>query len=142
MVEQWDTEDFRADTAFADGDFQNWDAASWAPPDLMRNWFHTGAFVDSKSVSRTYAGEYWVEPALRGTANEAAMRLPDTVLPDGLDPYEAQEAYRALKGRTLRTEVYAEDGSACSYISSAFSAKAAASARRRRLSSCWARSMR
>ncbi len=27
MVEQWDTEEFRADTAFADGDFVNWDAA-------------------------------------------------------------------------------------------------------------------
>ena len=46
MVEQWDTEEFRADTAFADGDFQNWDAASWAPPVLTRNCFHTGAFVD------------------------------------------------------------------------------------------------
>ena len=40
------------------------------------------------------------------------MRLPDTVLPDGLDPFEVQEAYRALKGHALRTEVYADDGSA------------------------------
>ena len=40
------------------------------------------------------------------------MRLPDTVLPDGLDAYETQEAYRALKGHALRIEIYAEDGSA------------------------------
>ena len=40
------------------------------------------------------------------------MRLPDTVLPDGLGPFEAQEAYRALKGHALRIEMYAEDGSA------------------------------
>ena len=39
------------------------------------------------------------------------MRLPDTVLPDGLDPFEIQEAYRALKGHALRVEIYAEDGS-------------------------------
>ena len=38
------------------------------------------------------------------------MRLPDTVLPDGLDPFEEQEAYRALKGRALRTEVYGATG--------------------------------
>ena len=27
MVEQWDTEEYRTDTAFPDGDFVNWDAA-------------------------------------------------------------------------------------------------------------------
>ena len=30
------------------------------------------------------------------------MRPPDTVLPDGLNPFEVQEAYRALKGHALR----------------------------------------
>ena len=40
------------------------------------------------------------------------MRLPDTVLPDGLDAFEVQEAYRALKGHALRIETYADDGSA------------------------------
>jgi hypothetical protein len=40
------------------------------------------------------------------------MRLPDTVLPDGLSAMEVQEAYRALKGHTLRIETYADDGSA------------------------------
>ena len=39
------------------------------------------------------------------------MRPPDTVLPDGLDPFEIQEAYRALKGHALRIEIYADDGS-------------------------------
>ena len=36
MVEQWDTEEFRTDTGFADGEFVNWEAASWAPPVLTR----------------------------------------------------------------------------------------------------------
>ena len=115
MTEQWDTEEFRADTAFADGDFVNWDQRSWSPPVLTRTWFHTGAFREAAAVAAAYAGEYWTEPALRGpgqAAAAAAMRLPGTVLPDGLDPFEEQEAYRALKGHALRTEVYGCDGSA------------------------------
>ena len=115
MVEQWDTEEFRADTSFDDGDFANWDQQSWSPPVLTRTWFHTGAFDEAAAVAAAYAGEYWTEAALRGpgqTAAAAAMRLPDSVLPDGLDPFEEQEAYRALKGRALRTEVYGCDGSA------------------------------
>jgi YD repeat-containing protein len=111
MVEQWDTEEYRADTSFNDGEFVNWDQQSWSPPMLTRSWFHTGAFQQAASVTQQYQSEYWTEPAL-SAADAAAMRLPDTVLPDGLDPYEVQEAYRALKGRALRVEVYAEDGSA------------------------------
>jgi Salmonella virulence plasmid 65kDa B protein/Insecticide toxin TcdB middle/N-terminal region/Insecticide toxin TcdB middle/C-terminal region len=115
MVEQWDTEEFRPDTAFSDGDFVNWDQQSWSPPTLTRTWFHTGAFTQARVVSQQYISEYWTEPALRGPAQAAsadAMRLPDTVLPDGLTAAETREAYRALKGQPLRIETYAEDGSA------------------------------
>jgi RHS repeat-associated protein len=115
MVEQRDTEEFRDDTGFADGDFVNWDPQSWSPPVLTRTWYHTGAFIDALAVSQQYVSEYWTEPALRApgrAADAAAMRPPDTVLPGGLSALEAQEAYRALKGRPLRVEVYAEDGSA------------------------------
>jgi RHS repeat-associated protein len=110
MVEQWDTEEFRDDTDFDDGDFVNWDAQSWSPPTLTRTWFHTGAFAQAGAVSAQYLSEYWTEPAL--TADDAVvMRPPDTVLPDGIGPFEIQEAYRALKGHALRIEVYGEDGS-------------------------------
>jgi RHS repeat-associated protein len=125
MVEQRDTEEFRDDTAFDnsafdntafdDGDFVNWDAQSWSPPTLTRTWFHTGAFAQAGAVSAQYLTEYWTEPALTApgrAADAAAMRPPDTVLPDGIGPFEIQEAYRALKGHPLRTEVYGEDGSA------------------------------
>ena len=115
MVEQWDTEEFRADTAFDDGDFVNWDQQSWSPPMLTRTWFHTGAFTDALAVTQQYLSEYWTEPALREpgrAADAAAMRPPDTVLPDGLDAFEIQEAYRALKGHPLRIETYADDKSA------------------------------
>ena len=36
--------------------------------------------------------------------------LPDTVLPAGLAPAEMREALRALRGMTLRQEIYALDG--------------------------------
>jgi RHS repeat-associated protein len=115
LVEQWDTEEFRADTAFDDDDFVNWDTQSWSPPMLTRTWYHTGAFLNVPEVSQRYVSEYWTEPALRApgmAASAAAMRPPDTVLPDGLGPFEVQEAYRALKGHALRIETYACDGTA------------------------------
>ncbi len=42
------------------------------------------------------------KPALRApaqAADAAAMRPPDTVIPDGLNPFEIQEAYRAEGSR-------------------------------------------
>ena len=114
MVEQWDTEEHRDDTDFPDADPTNWDNASWTPPMLTRTWFHTGAFTEASTVSRQYADEYWTEPALRGddrALDRDAMLLPDTVLPPGLTPAETREAYRALKGSPLRTEIYADDAS-------------------------------
>jgi len=110
-VDQRDTEELRTDSAFAEGDAVNFDAASFSPPVLTRSWFHTGAFRQARAVSRQYAEEYWVEPGLSAAA-ALAMALVDTLLPDGIDGFEQQEAYRALKGRPIRVEVYAEDGSA------------------------------
>ncbi|HEU5368180.1 MAG TPA: SpvB/TcaC N-terminal domain-containing protein [Ktedonobacterales bacterium] len=112
MVEQWDSEEHRGDTAFPAA--ANWDAASWTPPMLSRTWFHTGAMIEAGLVSRQYAHEYWTEPALRPdnrAADREAMLLPDTVLPSGLTADEVREAYRALKGMALRIEIYAADGS-------------------------------
>jgi RHS repeat-associated protein len=114
LVEQWDTEEHRDDTDFPGAEVTNWDEASRVPPVLTRTWFHTGAFAEAAAVSRQYDHEYWVEPALRPdarAADRAAMLLPDTLLPPGLTPDETREAYRALKGMTLRSETYAEDGS-------------------------------
>lgn len=101
-VEQWDTEEHRADTAFPVGDATNWDSASYVAPMMTRTWFHTGAFIEAGVVSRQYAAEYWSE----------APQAPDSVLPVGLSAADEREAYRALKGQPLRAEIYADDGSA------------------------------
>jgi RHS repeat-associated protein len=109
-VDQWDTEEFRTDTAFDEGDVANWDTQSLVPPMLTRTWFHTGVFLDALAVSQQYASEYWVEPAL-SSLQPPPMLLQDTVIPAGVDPFEMQEAYRSLKGHMIRQEIYAEDGS-------------------------------
>ncbi len=114
-VEQWDTEEHRQDTAFPDAEAANWDDASWMPPVMTRTWYHTGAFAEAGLVSRHLAGEYWAESALRGptlAAARKASQLGDSVLPDDLPAGEDREAYLALKGQVLRTEVYADDASA------------------------------
>ena len=109
MVEQRDTDQHRDDTLFPGVPVSNEDAESSVPPILTRTWIHTGAFPEAGVVSQQYRHEYWQEPALT-PAGQAALLIPDTVMPAGLNADEMREAYRALKGSTLRVEVYAEDG--------------------------------
>jgi RHS repeat-associated protein len=109
-VDQWDTEEYRTDTSFPDGEAVNWNAESWTPPMLTRTWYHTGAFEQAQAVSQQYASEYWIEPAPRDV-QPTPMLLPDTVIPAGVNPFEMQEAYRSLKGQMIRSEVYAQDRS-------------------------------
>ena len=104
-VEQWDTEEIGALGA---GD--NVDAASYVPPVLTKTWFHTGAFFEGGRISRHFEGEYCREPGL-SESQVRAMLLDDTVVPVGLGAEDMREACRALKGSTLRQEVYALDGS-------------------------------
>jgi RHS repeat-associated protein len=110
-VDQLDTEEFAALTrsgAFPVG--ENVRAESNVPPVLTKTWFHTGVFLGSGRVSRHMAHEYWREPGLL-PAEQKAMFLDDTILPDELTPEEAREACRTLKGQLLRQEVYALDES-------------------------------
>jgi RHS repeat-associated protein len=110
LVEQWDTEEFAAlsdDGALSD---TNLDADSHVPPTLTRTWFHTGAYLDGGPIVRQYEREYWREPGL-SAAQQRAMQLDDTALPEGLSPDEAREALRALKGAIVRQELYSRDGS-------------------------------
>jgi RHS repeat-associated protein len=114
MVEQWDTEHLVGDPPAA-----NLDAASIVPPVLTRTWLHTGVHLGRGHVSDHFAGlldatdtgEYYREPGLTD-AQARDLLLDDTVLPDGLTDEEEREACRALRGSTLRKEVYALDGSA------------------------------
>src|SRR5271157_1131278 len=103
LVEQWDTESF-ADY-FGAGEFgASPDQELYVPPAHTKTWFHTGVYFGESRISRCFSHEYFSGDAL-------AAQLSDTALPDGLSAQEEREACRALKGRMLRQEVYADDGS-------------------------------
>ncbi len=127
MVEQFDTEELAALTV--DGTLSNVDAASHVPPVVTRTWFHTGALIDGRRISRQFEDEYYNEGdtslgedelseiqlrsmLLDDTIIPNSVRLPDgTMLPWTISAEEVLEASRSLKGAILRQEVYALDGS-------------------------------
>jgi RHS repeat-associated protein len=108
MVEQWDTELMAALTASDLPVAENIDTASNLPPVHTKTWIHTGMYLGHDHVSDVYASEYYREPG-HTDAEARAQLLADTVLPTGLTDDEEREACRALKGATLRQEVYADD---------------------------------
>jgi YD repeat-containing protein len=74
-----------------------------------------------RGMSRQFEAEYWTEPGLTGPQQQALLladtprpellRRPDgTAVPHRPTGEELPEACRALKGRVLRQEIYAEDG--------------------------------
>jgi len=73
------------------------------PPVLTRTWYHTGAFFGAEDIAARLAREYWA-------LDPQAPRLQPTILPPGASAEEMREACRALRGRVLRQEVYARDG--------------------------------
>ncbi len=109
MVEQLDTEvlpSLETNGPFPNG--TNEDDTSTVPPVLTKTWFHTGVFLGNGRVSRHLAHEYYRE--LGSLQEHAAMLLDDTILPHDLTAEESREACRALKGATLRQEIFALDG--------------------------------
>jgi RHS repeat-associated protein len=78
--------------------------AHYRPPVRTRTWFHTGLWRQGERLEARYAAEAWA-------ADTQAAVLGPCLLPEGLPPAEQKEAMRALKGRLLRQEVYADDNS-------------------------------
>lgn len=78
------------------------DHALVLPPVVTKTWFHTGAWKESGTLEARYAAESYAQ-------DEDALSLGGCTTPAGLSAAETREAHRALKGRMLRQEVYAED---------------------------------
>ncbi|AKT43566.1 SpvB/TcaC N-terminal domain-containing protein [Chondromyces crocatus] len=113
LVEQVDTEAFSA--ARGVGLFPEVTPVNGElpqPPVLTKTWLHTGAWRKGAEISQQYEKEYYQgESGGGGGGLVEEPRLPDTILPAGLTPDEMRQACRALRGQTLRQEVYALDGS-------------------------------
>ncbi|KAH9206572.1 virulence plasmid 65kDa B protein-domain-containing protein [Leptodontidium sp. 2 PMI_412] len=104
-VETVDTEFF---TATTDTTPSNIDQSWHIPPLLTRTWFNVGVYIDSDNISQHMREEYFGSSS---SATSHGVLLDDTVLPANLDAEQQREACRALKGHTLRTEIFSLDGS-------------------------------
>lgn len=72
-------------------------------PVLTRTWYHTGGGPDARHLPQGLQAEFFRDAA------HPEPSLPPIDLPLTHDARSASEAARALKGKTLREEVYAED---------------------------------
>ncbi len=92
MVETVDTETFETYSG---------DPKHYVKPVLTKTWFHNGACIDQDKISKQYVTEYYHQ-------DPQAFLLPDTIIENSsdLDAVSLREAYRALKGSALRSEVY------------------------------------
>ncbi|HEX2744415.1 MAG TPA: SpvB/TcaC N-terminal domain-containing protein [Streptosporangiaceae bacterium] len=114
LVEQTDAESvpapsgtgtFTGTPPVAGGDFA-------LPPVRTRTWFHTGAYIGGADIAAVLAQEYYQGDP--GAAHLDGTLFTGFANPASADPAtaeETREALRALRGRVLRTEVYADDGS-------------------------------
>ncbi|WP_025742879.1 SpvB/TcaC N-terminal domain-containing protein [Aquimarina pacifica] len=96
MVEQIDSESF---------DTYNTSDELDMPPIYTKSWFHTGAYVKQGVISKQYTDEYFDGDSL-------AHEFPDSSIDKvaEMDYDHVREAYRSLKGKTLRQEIYTLDG--------------------------------
>jgi RHS repeat-associated protein len=117
LVEQWDTEDIgilsSAGSTPADPASMNLDPATHLPPVLTRSWFHTGARTRAAHLAHPYPGRYHrpgAEVDLLTADPPVLFRTGGRGTACTLLPDERRQAARALRGRLLRQEVYALDG--------------------------------
>lgn len=115
-VDQCDTESFEGFTQSSlhqgTGLFTNGNESSHVAPVETRTWFHTGiyydperpsptgALFDYKELTKEYRKEFYQQDG-------QAFGLGEHLVETGDTPHEA---YRALRGAALRTEVYGRDG--------------------------------
>lgn len=105
-VDQFDTEFFN-DAAPTDPNGSS--AAYHVPPVETRSWFHTGVYFDTRGsqpfdyrdLTERFRQEYDQQDGQAVPLDEHDVAIGDA----------PPEAYRALRGAALRSEVYAHDGS-------------------------------
>lgn len=72
-------------------------------PVWTRTWYQTGAFFDRQDIAVRLAQEYY-------QGDSQAPKLAGTAFSADATAEELREACRALRGRVVRQEVYAQDG--------------------------------
>ena len=103
-VEAWDTETVPLGGVSTD-----------LPAVRTVTWFHTGAWRQEGTLEDAFATEYFAGDGAAFARTACALSVADDD-PAPLRARERREASRALKGRPLRQEVYAEDGTSTADI--------------------------
>lgn len=122
MVEQIDTEHYKAWAKNNSGNSLEFSEELFQPPVLTKTWYHTGAFLDRERILTHFRDEYWdkeierhgftvviAEPELPDARLMAAASINDSMIINELSADEWREALRACKGMVLRQEVFALD---------------------------------
>lgn len=102
-VESWDTETYEEFLKHEGA--QPINKENYVPPVYTRTWHNTGAVFDYPQILKEYSDEFY-------QGDTSHYHFPDSVLEPKIyqqDDETIREAYTALKGHVIRTEVYAED---------------------------------
>lgn len=78
------------------------------------SWYHLGGWEAAEAARKLQRKEYYQAPGTVGLDLAVSLRKP--ALPRGMTPAETQQAYRALRGSSLRTETYQVDGTSKQHI--------------------------
>jgi RHS repeat-associated protein len=108
MVEQWDAECYAGncdENSYGHTVLQSYGLNT--PPVYTKTWFHTG-YKSPHSPQSPYRKEYWGYNK-DTDEQEKTWELPCATFLTDVSAQELREAYRALRGSILRTEVYAQD---------------------------------
>ncbi|MFK5937203.1 MAG: SpvB/TcaC N-terminal domain-containing protein [Sulfurimonas sp.] len=99
MVEQRDVESFEGELDQA--------------PVITKSWSHIGKFINHNNILTQYAHEYWYEVMAKEgfdvTHNEIALDDAELIDSQNLTIQEWQEALRACKGVSLRSEIFSQE---------------------------------
>ncbi|MGC9503144.1 SpvB/TcaC N-terminal domain-containing protein [Baaleninema sp.] len=101
LVERWDSQGF--EQFGEDREFELLESDLYVPPIHTKTWYHTGLAEREDTLSRQFAQEYY-----RGDKNALELEDSQFETPEG-ETRIFQDAYRALRGKVLREEVYADD---------------------------------
>ncbi|SDA19794.1 RHS repeat-associated core domain-containing protein [Nitrosospira sp. Nsp18] len=110
FVESWDTENFEDYTKSASNPAfpsNRLNEELYVPPVYTKTWHHTGACIENAVISKQYKKEYY-------SGDKDAYDFPDSAF--NPEVYQSGtetilQAYAALKGTVMRTEIYALDDS-------------------------------
>lgn len=109
FVEEWDTQsydEYAKPGILNNTNYRRTEPEEHIPPVYIKRWYHTGAYLESGILSRQYRHDYY-------QLDNQAYTMPDSTMNQSIIAADAgtiRQAYRALKGKLLREEIYACDG--------------------------------